>query len=280
MTNSRLMRNVLPVGFVLLILAALPSFSAEAVTSAEQERQQRVLDSLRQFFVIRQCCSSSLGRCLDREIPCEIATRLDAFARWVVTKTDSYSRALQEMERRYLTFCSPDTFPIETGGFPWIGDDQAPARLVVYVSASCGTCKRVVHSLTTEIATGSLRGKARLLVKPFGAGAGDRALIAAARANVFIPFLDSLSSIPGRHDEEMMIRIARNLGLNQNEFRKSLRAPATERDLHASRNEGRKNGVEITPTIFINSRRYRSYKDIQWIVDAVEFEHSSDSPPR
>jgi hypothetical protein len=43
----------------------------------------------------------------------------------------------------------------------------------------------------------------------------------------------------------------------------------------ASAREGVKNGVTVTPTVFINSKRYRSYKDPRWIVDAALFEYES-----
>jgi hypothetical protein len=45
------------------------------------------------------------------------------------------------------------------------------------------------------------------------------------------------------------------------------------REAEASALEGESNGVTVTPTAFINNKRYRSYKDPKWIVDAALYEY-------
>jgi protein-disulfide isomerase len=41
------------------------------------------------------------------------------------------------------------------------------------------------------------------------------------------------------------------------------------------RKEGERVGVTVTPTFFIGGKRYRSYKDPQWVVDAALYENET-----
>jgi protein-disulfide isomerase len=55
---------------------------------------------------------------------------------------------------------------------------------------------------------------------------------------------------------------------------KNLLADASIRQrLEAFRKEGEINEVTVTPTFFINGKRYRSFKDPQWVVDAALYEY-------
>jgi protein-disulfide isomerase len=43
--------------------------------------------------------------------------------------------------------------------------------------------------------------------------------------------------------------------------------------------EAVRNGVTIAPTLFINGKRYHSYKDPQWVVDAALWEYATRTTP-
>jgi len=62
------------------------------------------------------------------------------------------------------------------------------------------------------------------------------------------------------------------VGLDDEEFSVLLRDSATREALVASKKEGLVNGVEETPTLFLNGRRWVGDLELDEIVDAIEEE--------
>mgnify|MGYP000126745031 CR=1 FL=1 len=255
--------------FFLLGIAVLGICSHGEQT--DSRAMNRTLDSLKSSFFIQECCSTFLAPCLAKQPPCDLATRLLAFAEWLIPAVGSYSKAELELQRRYASLTTNDMHVIDTTIMPWLGDAKAATTIVIYVSANCGICKKVTTGLIEEVTEGRLKKTARLMIKPFGAGIGDLALIAATRKGKLWEFFDLIRLVETRLDEETILGAAEKSGINRNEFAAVLTDSSTRALLAACRSEGKNNGVEVTPTIFINGRRYRSYKDPRWVVDAAEF---------
>lgn len=102
---------------------------------------------------------------------------------------------------------------------------------------------------------------------------GDRAFMAAAKMGKFWEFFLSLEKVKRRLDEKILPSKARKVGLDITLFEKYLYDEKIKAGLQRMREEALSNGVEISPTLFINNRRYQSYKDPQWVIDAVEYEY-------
>ena len=99
------------------------------------------------------------------------------------------------------------------------------------------------------------------------------ALLAARRFGRQADLMKALARVEQRITTGIVLRTADSLGMKRSELEKSLKDSALLAAAEASGQEAVRNGVHVTPTIFINGRRYRSYKDPQWVVDAVQFRY-------
>jgi 2-hydroxychromene-2-carboxylate isomerase len=76
----------------------------------------------------------------------------------------------------------------------------------------------------------------------------------------------------GHFDEFTPARLvewAATVGLDRAEFSRLAAAPATRDALVASKKEGLANGVEETPTFFVNGRRWVGELELEELVDAI-----------
>ncbi len=143
----------------------------------------------------------------------------------------------------------------------------------MYVSLSCPFCKRLFSELYDNVTTGKLSGKAKLAVKPFGINEFNQALVASAYFGKQTELIRAVSKIKERLTMDMVIRAADSIQIPEDSLLSRMENPNTLIHLTKSREEAVRNGVSVTPAIFISSHRYRSYKDSQWVVDAVEMLH-------
>ncbi|MFW5960226.1 MAG: DsbA family protein, partial [Chitinivibrionales bacterium] len=66
---------------------------------------------------------------------------------------------------------------------------------------------------------------------------------------------------------------AGSIGISKRYFETLIESSGVKDLLDSSSAEARRNRVKVTPTFFINGKRYRSYKDPEWVVDAALFEY-------
>lgn len=143
------------------------------------------------------------------------------------------------------------------------GDAEAPIAVTVYACARCPFCMVFVPALHREVTEGKLKGKARLYFRPFpikehpGANEGGLAMLAAARGTgTFWPFLLALYAGYDDFDPKVFPEWAARAGLDRAAFEQSLADPAVRQELVSSKQEGLRNKVVATPTVFIDGRRY------------------------
>jgi protein-disulfide isomerase len=233
------------------------------------KKQQKKLTLVASDFKMTSICKGTLLDLTKSDNPCPTAFHLYNFAAWLVLKDSTPDYIKKQLQARYDLFSSQETVSIDTTGFPYSGDRKNPIIITAYTSSSCNLCKVIVRAVEDSILHGSLKNKAILVIKPFSAGIGDMAKMAAFKQNQFKTYSDALAQITGRFTEKDLHSIADSIGLDMRSFTTALNDSTTRAFLLKSRAEGMRNGVEVTPTFFINSKRYRSYKDPQWIVDAV-----------
>ncbi|MBN1127595.1 MAG: thioredoxin domain-containing protein [Chitinispirillaceae bacterium] len=261
-----------PYGFfrTVCLLALAGFFSA----FSSERRNCAGLDSV----TIQECGTLSIHECSKKNPECAIAHRLDTFIRWIDTiKGDNgpCSTKVTELKKRYETFKDTLTFSIDMSEVRCVGADDAPITILLYITASCPLCKKVYRELHEEVTEGKLRGAAKLGIKVFGVRPNDVAVLAAGKLNRQSDLLLALGEVKERLSEKIIIRKAHEIGMPDSAFRELIRDSACIKMAQASALEGTKNGVTVTPTVFINNKRYSSYKDPQWIVDAALFEYES-----
>jgi hypothetical protein len=237
--------------------------------------QLHLIDSMENGFALRQCCNGTLAACMAKKSPCSLATRLHAFVKWLVQRGTSPSTISQELERRYASVTATGAVAIDTTVFPIAGDKRAPILICGYVSATCPICHFVTHELYDAVTTGTLKGKARLMVKPLGVGFSNRSLAAANSMGRFWDFFIGVAKTKGRVTDETLYHVADSLGMSVGEFKKRISAPPAESCVAASTAEAGANAVTLAPCYFIDRVRYQSYKDPMWLIDAVELKYET-----
>ena len=262
---------------VVLLLCLITIQSARAYgnyfDSLTTDAQILLLDSVINTFIIKECCDTALGPCLSVKPKCTIANRFYNFTSWLIMKNEPFEKCITQLNKRYQSFFDPDTFSFSPTILPPAGDTASPITITAYVNASCNLCKKVCIPLHMAVTEGPIIGKAKLQLKPATMQIGDRAFMAAAKMGKFWEFFLSLEKIKRRLDENILIIKARKVGLDKTLFEKYLYDEKIKAELQKMRKEALSNGVEISPTLFINNRRYQSYKDPQWVIDAVEYEY-------
>ena len=162
---------------------------------------------------------------------------------------------------------------IDTTSLQLAGNPKSPVTIVAYISSTCNLCKHIVSLLYESVNTGTLKGKAKLMAKPFGTGIGDIAFFVANDDGKFWELLMKMKDVKTRYKENDIIQMLENIGIDSNRSIKLLKYKKFKELLTASRTEGVKNGVKVTPTFFINHKRYSSYKEPQWVIDAALYEY-------
>jgi protein-disulfide isomerase len=247
--------------------------ACEALAGPKKELAQKLLASEHPY----DCCDDTIARCLAARPPCRLAVRLaDDVCRRVVAGQDEarVRRALSRRARSMVGGGAPALIDLASASL--VGAEGAPVTVVVYACARCPYCSRLVPALHAEM-NGRLKGIARLGFRTFpirgheGSTEAGLAFAAAARMG---RLWDYALAAYARFDETPAGRSgwAREAGLDPAAFTALLEEPATREALVASKKEGIVNGVEETPTLFLNGRRWASDLTLPEVVDAVEEE--------
>ncbi len=258
---------------VILLFAVNSVFSyGNYFDSLTKDSQILLLDSVINSFVIQECCDTSLGACLTLKPECTIAKRFYNFTSWLIMKKEPFDECLIQLDKRYKSFFAQDTFTISPHNIPPAGDTASPIIITAYVSASCPLCKKVCIPLHVAVSNdGPLANRVQLSLKPITTRIGDMALMAANAQGKFWEFFLSLENEKRRLDTRIVMKKAKKIKLDLEQFKRDIINKDFTDKLSKFREEAVTNGVTITPTLFIDNRRYQSYKDPQWIVDAVEY---------
>ncbi len=243
--------------------------------SIKSDSQLLLLDSVTNSYYLKECCDDTLGKCLEVDKPCTIALRYYSFASWMILKENPYKKIITQLGKREESFFGRDTFSFDLSLLPPAGDSAAPITIVAYVSASCPLCKKVCIPLHMAVTDGPIKGMAKLHLKTMTTSIGDMALLAADAQGKFWEFFLSLEKEDRRLNEKILVSRARKIGLNIDKFKYMIYEDKKRERLKKSWEEAQKNGVQISPTLFVNNRRYRSYKDPQWVIDLVEYENEN-----
>ena len=164
---------------------------------------------------------------------------------------------------------------IDLSNCPAFGSAEAPVTVVVYACARCPYCSKLIPLLYEAVANGALQGDARLAFRIFpirgheGSTEAGLGFAAAVAMDGFWPFL--LESY--RHFDDFsaqrQLEWAATVGYDREEFSACMHDPSTREALIASKKEGLVNGVEETPTFFLNQRRWVGDLTIEELVDAI-----------
>ncbi len=151
-----------------------------------------------------------------------------------------------------------DVVAVPLGDSPRLGPDDAPVTIVAFGDFECPYCARgtdVVDGLREHYGD-----KLRIVHKhsplPFHSHAyvAARASVAAHAQGKFWAFHDALYALRARFDEDDLARIAKDIGLNMNRFRKAMDDMALDAVIEKDVSLAMSLGVTGTPAYFINGR--------------------------
>lgn len=224
------------------------------------------------------CCDDTISRCLAARPTCALAVRLaDDICRRVAAGQDE-ARIRRALSRRARSMVGGGpTATVDLAAASVTGDEGAPVTVVIYACARCPYCSKLVPALHSEL-QGRLKGLARLAFRTFpirgheGSTEAGLAFTAAARMGRFWEFALFSYRLFAEFSPEKQLEWAKKAGLDPGLFVTRLEEPATRDELVASKKEGIVNGVEETPTLFINGRRWVGDLTLPEVVDAIEEE--------
>lgn len=272
--------RVLRVGLVALFTAciAIPALTqtpaCENLTAAKRALAQKLLESEHPY----DCCDDTIARCLEARPTCALAVRLANDVCRRVAAGEDESRVRRALNRRARSMVGGGrTATVDIAAAPVAGDDDAPVTLVVYACARCPYCSKIVPALHAEL-SGRLKGLARLVFRTFpirgheDSTEAGLAFTAAHRMGRFWDFALLAYDRFADFSPEKQRDWAKDAGLDPDVFARLMTDPATRNELVSSKKEGIVNGVEETPTLFINGRHWVGDLTRDAIVDAVEEE--------
>lgn len=233
------------------------------------------------FQVIRpyDCCDETLEQCLKQKKVCRLAQRLrDDICRRVAKGHDenSIKTIIEQRARSMMPMGKKATFDLSLT--PAAGEVKAPVSVVAYACTRCPLCAREIPDLHRLVTSDVLKGKVKLYLRPYpikshsGAVEGGEAFITAARLKQFWPFVIKVFTEFDNFSVERLPDWAASVGMNKEDFRRESTASQTRNLLVESKKEGLRNGVNATPTLFINGRKYTGPLEPDYLIDILEEE--------
>jgi protein-disulfide isomerase len=246
----------------------------DALGGAQLDRARQLLGA----SYIHDCCDRPLAACLEQQPRCRLAVRLAAnVCRRVAAGEDDQQieRALALRARMAQSAQIDPAVTIDLDGAPRVGGEAAPVTIVVYAGPRGTHCARLTPLIHQAVVDGPLQGKARLFLKPFPLRSNPHskeaglAFVAARQLGKLWEFVLHSYARFDQFTPELQPEWAATVGIDRAEFERLVAAPETKEQLSASKLEGLENGVESTPSVFLDGRYYQGELEIEELVDTV-----------
>jgi protein-disulfide isomerase len=167
-----------------------------------------------------------------------------------------------------------DAVAIPTAGAPTRGPAGAALTLVEFSDFQCPYCALAVAKLDAVLE--AYPGRTKLIFKQFPLDTHSQAALAAAaavaahRQGKFWPMHDALFTHRTQLSRPSILELARITGLDMKRFEADLDSPETRKTVARDVEDGDRAGVEGTPSVYINGRKYNGsldLPDIRKIID-------------
>jgi protein-disulfide isomerase len=158
-----------------------------------------------------------------------------------------------------------DPVAIPTAGAPIRGPAGAALTLVEFSDFQCPYCALAVAKLDAVLE--AYPGKIKLVFKQFPLDTHSQAALAAAaaiaahRQGKFWPMHDALFTHRTQLSRPSILELARITGLDMKRFEADLDSPETKKTVTRDVEDGDRAGVEGTPSVYINGRKYNGSLD-------------------
>ncbi|MEW5851826.1 MAG: thioredoxin domain-containing protein [Myxococcota bacterium] len=205
-------------------------------------------------------CPVTLAACLQADSKCPAAPLM---AQMIVR--DIKAGMPEDILREQLTeaFSGGYNAPpknLVLDGYATLGPASAPITIVEYSDFECPHCRDTAPTLKALVK--KYPGEVRLIYKHFplsGHPAAKDAAVAveaAGRQGKFWEMHDKVFENQEHLSQETLRTLARQLGLDMKRFEADLGDPSLLGRVEASRKEGEALGIQSTPTVYVNGRRF------------------------
>jgi protein-disulfide isomerase len=167
-----------------------------------------------------------------------------------------------------------DPVSIPTAGSPVRGPEDAAITLVEFSDFQCPYCSLAVARLNAVM--DAYPGKIKLIFKQFPLDTHSHAALAAAAAiaahqqGKFWPMHDALFAHRTELSRTTILALARENGLDLRRFQSDLDSTQTRQTVDRDRDDGDRAGVEGTPTVFIDGRKYNGSLELPAIRKVID----------
>ena len=207
-------------------------------------------------------CNDTLAQCLRAGVADHHALRMTELIKGMLSEGYTPSVIIDLVERYYASFPQAKRQKLSDSDCPQLGEPKAPVAVVEFSDFQCPHCAAAEKPLHDMVK--ALSGKVRLCSKYFPLPGHPRAQQAAAAAEYagrHHKFWE-MSELLFAHqdtdelDDAHLKDYAKQLGLDGNEMLKMIYAGKLDPAVEKQKNEGVAAGVNATPTLFFNGRRF------------------------
>lgn len=188
---------------------------------------------------------------------------------WFFSRSGDKGRGISEKSNALEEGQSAARVKVEERNAPSLGRDSAPITIIEFADFQCPSCALFHFGAGAAIFEEFVKtGKVRFVFKQFPL-LGEESFFAAYAAEcakekgkfweyhdlLFMKQSQSEGENSGVFSLDNLTRIAEEAGLEKNEFSQCMRAEKYKSAVLADVEDGKKAGVEGTPTVFINGRK-------------------------
>jgi protein-disulfide isomerase len=227
----------------------------------------------RLFFSLIGSLASPCGKAhsLRVSFTTDTACKRAPFAvRYVLALVDDEATEMQirdEYRKRYAA--KPATVKIDGSRAPREGTDGAPIKIYEFFDYGCPHCALLKPVLEQVMAERAGKVVEYFMMFPLDkhehSKSAARAALAAAQQGKFRPMHDILFAKAPQHDRERVFEYAKSISLDMGKFEAAYNDPATLAQVKSDLAQGEQAGVESTPTLYFNDRKYDGPLHLKYI---------------
>jgi protein-disulfide isomerase len=206
-------------------------------------------------------CNETLAQCLRAGVKDKHALRMTELIKGMLVEGYTPSVIIEMIERYYASFPKEKRAArINDADCAQLGDPKAPVSVVEYSDYQCPHCATATKPLHDLV--DAMRGRVRLCSKYFPLQSHARAQVAAGCAEFarqkgkYWEMSEMLFAHQDELGDDQLKTFARQLGLDGNQMLKEVYAGRYDAVIEKQKSEGVAAGVNATPTLFFDGRRY------------------------
>jgi len=257
----------------------LPGVSWDGTTP---DQKLAALNAIRAFDCT--CgCGMKVAQCRIQDPPCGHSTALSAMAVTAAKQGKSEPEIRQILEASNLAKQAKqrnrillDPVDIRIAGSPFKGPAEAKITIVEFSDFQCPYCAVAVRKLDELLQ--AYPHDVRLVFKQFPlefhstAATAAAAALAAHRQGRFWPLHDKMYSEFRHLSRTNILEWAKELGLNQAQLQTDMDSATTQVTIQHDMDDGISAGVQGTPTVFVNGKKYQGSLDLDAFRTVIEAE--------